>query len=93
MNENPWKDFVGMVAAAKPSRKIVTQYNPPPGPDRSQDWMATLEGWDLGEPVGLGETEEDAIYDLEEQIEQEEEDRRQGEQYLAETSSLSDPRL
>jgi predicted RNase H-like HicB family nuclease len=89
----PWKSFVSMVAAAKPGRKIVTQYAPPPIPDRTNDWMATFEDWDLGEPIGLGETEQDAIADLEEQIEQEEEDRRQEEQYLAETSSLSDPRL
>lgn len=45
-------------------RKIVTKYDPPPIPFRDCDWPATFEGWDLGDPIGHGLTEQDAIDDL-----------------------------
>lgn len=45
-------------------RKIITVYNPPPIPFRDCDYQATREGWDLGDPIGHGETEAEAIADL-----------------------------
>ncbi len=45
-------------------RKIITRYDPPPIPWRGADWCATFEGYDLGDPIGHGATEADAIADL-----------------------------
>ena len=36
----------------------------PPVPSRKFDWQAAVDGWDLGDPVGYGETKEAAIADL-----------------------------
>ena len=51
--------------------KIVTRYDPPPIPPRCFDWCAvdddTYEG---GCPIGYGATEQEAIDDLQEQIEE-----------------------
>jgi hypothetical protein len=49
--------------------KIKTAYWAPPIPDRSGDWSAVTEDYDLGSPIGLGSTEQKAIDDLLEQIE------------------------
>ena len=46
--------------------EIVTDYDFVPGPTRSYDWAAYRADWDLGDPMGYGETEEDAIEDLKE---------------------------
>ena len=51
------------------STAIQTKYNPPPFPDRSYDWEAWRVDYDLGDPIGNGETELEAIKNL---IEQEE---------------------
>lgn len=51
-------------------RPIKTTYIYPPIPTRRFDWQAVRDGWDLGEPVGMGQTEADAVADL---LEQEEE--------------------
>ena len=48
------------------NRKIITHPICPPVPIRSYDWQATREDYDLGDPVGHGETEEEAIQDLKE---------------------------
>lgn len=45
-------------------RKIVTKYDPPLIPWRGADWTATFADYDLGDPVGTGLTEQDAIDDL-----------------------------
>lgn len=45
-------------------RKIITVYDPPPIPFRDCDYQATREGWDLGDPIGHGETPAEAIADL-----------------------------
>jgi len=45
--------------------KIVTEYVNPPIPDRSFDWSATLDSYEPGDPIGRGETEAEAIADLE----------------------------
>lgn len=45
-------------------RKIVTKYDPPPIPWRGADYTATFEDYDLGDPVGVGATEAEAIADL-----------------------------
>ncbi len=39
----------------------------PPIPVRSQDWRATRDGYDPGDPVGTGPTPEAALRDLLEQ--------------------------
>lgn len=46
------------------ARKVVTKFDPPPIPVRNCDWQATYEDYDLGDPIGLGATEQDAINDL-----------------------------
>ena len=33
--------------------KIETRYIFPPIPDRSYDWEAAREWWDLGDPIGI----------------------------------------
>lgn len=48
---------------------IVTTYSPPPIPVRCHDWTATREGYEPGEPLGSGATEQEAIDDLREQEE------------------------
>jgi hypothetical protein len=49
--------------------KIVTTHEKPPVPVRIWDWEACLEDWDLDDPIGYGETEQDAIEDLLEKLE------------------------
>ncbi|MFA5951525.1 MAG: hypothetical protein WC807_14695 [Hyphomicrobium sp.] len=53
-------------------RKIVTRFDPPPIPIRSCDWTASFEDYDLGDPVGLGGTEQEAIDDLMMEVEMDE---------------------
>jgi hypothetical protein len=43
---------------------IVTHYDPKPIPTRKFDWCAVFEGYDGGDPIGFGETEEAAVADL-----------------------------
>ena len=45
-------------------RKIVTSQDNPPIPSRNYDWSACRENWDLGDKIGYGKTELDAINDL-----------------------------
>lgn len=47
---------------------IVTDYDPKPVPVRCWDWCATLVGYDAGDPIGWGATEQEAIEELKEQI-------------------------
>lgn len=39
-------------------------------PLRNFDWVASEQNYDLGRPLGFGRTEQDAINDLLEQLEQ-----------------------
>lgn len=48
--------------------KIRTSFDNPPIPDRSFDWSAVTEDYDMGHPIGHGSTEAEAIADLESQI-------------------------
>jgi hypothetical protein len=50
--------------------KIITSYDFPPVPLRRFDWSAYLEAYEPGAPLGHGATEEAAIADLLEQLEQ-----------------------
>lgn len=51
--------------------KIVTDYWAKPIPDRSHDWSAVDdETYDGGGPIGWGATEQEAIGDLLEQIDE-----------------------
>lgn len=45
-------------------RKIITKYDPPPIPWRGADWSATFGDYDLGDLIGMGATEAEAIADL-----------------------------
>ena len=48
------------------TKNIITDYDCKPIPDRSHDWCARLDYFDGDEaqPIGWGETEEDAVLDL-----------------------------
>ncbi len=48
------------------TRQIVTKVNPP-SPVRWFDWSAVREGYEPGDPLGYGPTEQDARDDLLEQ--------------------------
>ena len=48
-------------------RKIITEYNPPPIPTIKYDWSAYRENYDLGDYIGYGSTEQEAIKNLIEQ--------------------------
>jgi hypothetical protein len=50
-------------------KKIITSYIYPPIPFRGCDWSAVYEGYDGGDPIGQGETEQKAIEDLKERSE------------------------
>jgi len=48
---------------------VVTSYICPPIPFRNYDWCATYDGYEPGDPIGYGRTEQEAILDLLEQRE------------------------
>jgi hypothetical protein len=48
---------------------IRTSNDRPPIPDRRYDWSAVTDDYEPGHPVGHGETEEAAIRDLIEKLE------------------------
>ena len=50
-------------------RDITTSHNPPPVPVRGWDWSAAFVGYEPGDPIGRGATEQAAIEDLQEQAE------------------------
>lgn len=49
---------------------IQTHYQPPPIPFRCYDWSAVKEGYEPGDPIGYGKTEQAAIDALNEQEKQ-----------------------
>lgn len=49
--------------------KIKTIFNYPPIPRRLFDWSAYIDGDEEYGPYGYGETEDDAIKDLKDQLE------------------------
>lgn len=50
--------------------KIIVRYDPPPIPNfSSHAWSAKLDNYEPGDPIGHGQTKEEAIEDLEWQIE------------------------
>lgn len=55
----------------KPVR-IRTEFVYPPIPDRTSDWSAVEDGYEPPMPMGWGQTEEAAIADLVEQLEEKE---------------------
>lgn len=50
-------------------RKIITHYDPKPIPLREFDWNAVYDGYEPDDPQGFGATEDEAIMDLEDQVE------------------------
>lgn len=61
--------------------KILTSYDPPPIPIRSFDWSAVTDNYEPGCPIGYGTTESEAIDDLNEQLDMEE-DRLAEERFI-----------
>lgn len=49
--------------------KVITQNIYPPIPDRRFDWSAVTDNYEPGCPIGYGRTEQEAVADLAEQIE------------------------
>jgi hypothetical protein len=53
--------------------RIIAKYDPPPIPDRRFDWYAVTDEYDgPGSPIGHGRTEEEAVADLRQQLDDEE---------------------
>lgn len=52
-----------------PAGKIVTTYVNPPIPVRTSDWCACLDGKEEDGPYGWGATEEEAVSDLKDKLE------------------------
>jgi hypothetical protein len=50
------------------SVKIITEYIYPPIPNRNFDWRATWDGYEPGDPMGYGKTEQEAIVDFREVV-------------------------
>ena len=48
---------------------IDTHCDAKPIPDRRFDWVAIPQNYEPGDPLGYGQNEVDAIYDLKEQLE------------------------
>lgn len=48
---------------------IITKYDQPPIPPRQFDWTAVEDNYDLDSPIGYGRSEQEAIADLQQQIE------------------------
>lgn len=46
---------------------MKTYYQPKPIPIRAYDWEAICDDYEPGDPIGFGETEFDAVRDLERQ--------------------------
>ena len=44
--------------------KIITEFIYPPIPIRRYDWSAVRDGYDEGDPIGYGSTEQEAINEL-----------------------------
>lgn len=49
---------------------IKTEHVYPPIPDRRFDYAATMDGYEPGDPIGTGRTQEAAVIDLDEQIDE-----------------------
>ncbi len=60
---------VGEHAGGAVTRKIITEYVFPPIPNRNFDWSAVTDNYEPGCPIGYGPTEQAAIDDLRQQIE------------------------
>jgi hypothetical protein len=54
------------------NERIITSHDPKPIPDRRFDWTAVLDGYEPGCPIGYGRTEQAAIMDLMDRLEEQE---------------------
>lgn len=52
-------------------RPIIVNFDNPPIPVRELDYVAYLDGWEPGEPIGSGATREAAVAALMEQLDNE----------------------
>jgi hypothetical protein len=50
--------------------RVITSYDPPPIPTRDHDWSAVFDGYEPGNPIGWGRTEQEAVDDLWEQVDE-----------------------
>jgi hypothetical protein len=50
--------------------KIKTNFDYPPIPLREFDWSAVTDNYEPGHPVGYGRTEDEAVCDLKDQLQQ-----------------------
>lgn len=55
----------------EPYRIIIVEHIYPPIPDRRFDYQAVFDGYEPGDPIGHGPTEQAAIDDLHEQLDEE----------------------
>lgn len=46
--------------------RVVTIYDPPPIPDRRFDWKVIWDGYEGGDPMAFGSTEQEAIENFKE---------------------------
>lgn len=49
--------------------KVRVTYDPKPVPSRNFDYEAYVDSWDLGDPLGYGSTQEEAVQHLLDQLE------------------------
>jgi hypothetical protein len=63
---------------------IMTEYWKKPIPDRSHDWCAIIDGQEEAGPQGWGHTEDEAIRDLLDRIDEE----NDGERWAYETGAV-----
>lgn len=49
--------------------RVITSFDYPPIPYRGVDWSAVFDGYEPGDPIGRGGTEQEATDDLWEQVE------------------------
>jgi hypothetical protein len=50
--------------------KIITNYAYPPIPIRQFDWSAITDNYEAGSPIGYGETKDQAVADLLDQLDE-----------------------
>lgn len=55
-------------------REIITNYDPPPIPTNKFDWSAREANYEGGDPIGHGPTEQAAVDDLLDQLEDQTDD-------------------
>ena len=63
-------EYINLKTKNGQTLEIRTSYYQPPMPLRDCDWSAVLRGYDGGDPMGYGRTEQEAIDDLLDQLDE-----------------------